>query len=59
MRSLPPLCRDVAAGLERATSDEPRHEDIADLIEFLRYGADQLEESEPGRGFHEELAEWR
>jgi hypothetical protein len=54
-----PEARDVAAGLERATSDEPRHEEIADLIEFLRYGADRLEEGELRRGFHEELAEWR
>ena len=34
--------RDVAAGLERATSDDYPHEEITDLIEFLRYGADIL-----------------
>lgn len=51
--------RDVAAGLERATSSDPRHETIADLIEFLRYGADKLEDAQtPGR-FHEEFQRWR
>jgi hypothetical protein len=51
--------RDVAAGLERATSDDPRQQDIADLIEFLRYSADRLEEDDMRRGYHEEFGRWR
>jgi hypothetical protein len=51
--------RNVAAGLERATSDDPRHETIADLIAFLRYGANVLDEDSTRRGLHVEFAKWR
>jgi hypothetical protein len=51
--------RNVAAGLERATSDDPRHETIADLIAFLRYGANVLDEDNTRRGLHVEFAKWR
>jgi len=51
--------RSVAAGLERATADESRQEEISDLIEFLRYGADTLDEDEMRRGLHEEFDRWR
>jgi hypothetical protein len=51
--------RDVAAGLERATSNDPRSEDTRDLIEFLRHGADILDSDSPKRGLHEEFDQWR
>ncbi|WP_336133680.1 hypothetical protein [Natronomonas amylolytica] len=51
--------RDVAAGLERATSEDPRHGTIADLIAFLRYGANVLDENHPKRGLHVEFGNWR
>jgi len=51
--------RDVAAGLERATSDDPRDEEIAALIEFLRYGAGRLDNDNVVQGFHEEFQRWR
>lgn len=51
--------RDVAAGLERATSDDPRDETIADLIAFLCYGTNVLGENHAKRGFHVEFGNWR
>ncbi len=51
--------RRVAEGLGRATSDDPRHEEIADLIEFLEYGAEILEKGKAERGLHEEFHRWR
>jgi hypothetical protein len=51
--------RGVADGLERATSDDPRQEDIRDLIGFLRYGADKLEDAQERGRFHEEFQRWR
>lgn len=51
--------RRVAEGLERATHDDPRNDDVPDLIEFLRYGADVLDSKDTSRNLHEEFGDWR
>lgn len=51
--------RDLAADLEQIAQREGAHEGrVADLIDFLRYGADALERDQIGRRHHEELDEW-
>jgi len=47
--------RRVAEGLERATHDDPRNDDVPDLIKFLRYGADVLTGYDAERSLHEEF----
>ncbi len=51
--------RDFASGLERALSEEYRIEETADLIEFLRYGADVLDRCEIDQYFRVEFKDWR
>jgi hypothetical protein len=51
--------RDVAAALERALSDTYPHETVSELVEFLRYGSQKLEDEEVSQNYHEEFQEWR
>jgi len=50
---------DVAAGLEQSGSVGESDEEITDLIEFLRYGADALRGGEMESSRHEEFHRWR
>jgi len=50
---------DVAAGLEQAGSVDEGNEEITDLIEFLRYGANLLKGGDVEKNRHEEFDRWR
>jgi hypothetical protein len=51
--------REIAAGLEQSIDEDTSVEEMADLIEFLRYGADKLDDTTTRGSFHEEFQRWR